>query len=66
MANQAGEKDVYREHPTVTETFLMGQKLAKERLVSVRVCNLRLAFCSCHLLLKSLMHSFLSFNLASF
>jgi len=44
----------------------MGQRSAAERLVSVHGYNLCLAFCSFHLVLNSLMHSFLSFNLDSF
>lgn len=42
----------------------MGQRSAEEWLVSVH--NLCLAFCSFNLLLSTLMHSFLSFNLDSF
>lgn len=66
MASQAWERDVYRQCPTVTEAFLMGQRGAEERPLSVRIYNLCSAFCSFHLVLISLMRSFLSFSLESF
>lgn len=40
MTSQAWERDVYRECPTATEAFQMGQRNAEEEwLVSVHICN---------------------------
>lgn len=66
MASQAWKRDVYRQCPIVTEVFLMGQRSVEERPLSVHIYNLCSAFCSFHLVLSNLMHSFLSFNLDSF